>query len=140
MRWITIQLTRVASRGLIWPISFLLFIGVMAALINGWPGGMPIIGWLARYEIFHIVAHFLIFGSVAVMIGMALRGRRFALVVWAFVLIGTALIEGVQAMTLQVHVAPRVIAAGSTYDLMINASGALAGIIAVKALKASERG
>jgi hypothetical protein len=120
---------------MLWPVGFLLFIGIMAALINGWPGGMPVIGQLAEYEMFHIVAHFLIFGSVAVMIGMALHDRRFDVVVWVFVLIGTLLIEGVQAMTLRVHVAPSIIAASSAYDLLINASGAMAGIVTVKAIR-----
>jgi hypothetical protein len=116
-------------------VGFLLFIGIMAALINAWPGGMPVIGRLAQYEMFHIVAHFLIFGSVAVMIGLALRDRRFGIVVWVFVLVGTVLIEGVQAMTLRVHVTPLMIAASSAYDLLINASGAMAGIVTVNVIR-----
>ena len=116
-------------------LVLLAFTTVMAALINGLPDRIPVVSQLAHFEKIHILMHLCIFTTTALMIGMQLRPPRDVLVTLAFLLIGTMLIEGVQAVTLQTYVRPELKVIHSLFDLLVNSIGTVIGMIVIEILR-----
>lgn len=109
-------------------IVFLLFVGLMAAILNNHafddPFVLSTLRWLGEYELFHLVMHIAIFVLVTLAVG--LWSQRNLWLVIAALLGGTLLIEGAQIMTGPFTLNIFVLAA-AIYDLAVNSIGALIG-------------
>lgn len=109
-------------------VAFLVFVGVMAALLNTRALSdqfvLSALLWLGEFELFHLVMHILIFVLVTLAVGLW-RERNLWLIV-AALLGGTLLIEGSQVLSRGYTIDIFVLAA-AFYDLVVNSIGALIG-------------
>lgn len=108
----------------------LVTIALLAGALNGPAArgpGLRFIYGLAQYEAFHILAHLVLFGLVAVAATARMGDRPAGPKVLLFVIAGTALIETVQLLTVAVPVTTDSVRA-SMLDLTVNACGALLGL------------
>lgn len=102
----------------------LVVLGVTLALawmISAHEGGWLLapVRWLAEYEAFHLIAHWVIFGGIAWMTRSQGHLRR-----WSFVLIGGVLLELAQALG-RGHLLNVWTLRASLFDLGIDCLGAL---------------
>lgn len=113
------------------------FVAVSAGLLNaGFAGmrGLRYVGYLGQWEAFHVVAHLIIFFSLAAAAGLWASGRRYLLLVAGLVIGATALIEITQLITLDIPLSG-ILVTSSLYDLLINSLGACTGIIVILLLR-----
>src|SRR5688500_3040193 len=124
-------------RAILIPIAFVAFIGIMAALLNSRYNrvfGLSFVTWLARYEGFHIAAHFAIFAALVFMIWGIFRSDRYKPVVWTFVLLGTLAIEVTQIMSRRQDITLAVLES-SAFDLIVNMFAAMCAMLIVRAFR-----
>lgn len=116
----------------------LLGVMVAAGLLNsGFAGmrGLRYVAYLGQWEVFHVAAHLTIFAGVAIIAGLWSDTNRARHWLWLAVLGGTTLIEGIQLATVGVPLEPTLLL-GSLFDLGVNVSGALLGMLILKLIDA----
>ena len=119
-------------------VAGILGVMIAAGLLNsGFSGmrGLRYVAYLGQWEAFHIAAHLIIFAGVAIIAGLwadTPRARRW---LWLAVLGGTLLIEGMQLATIG-HPLRLPLLLGSLFDLGVNISGALLGIVVLRLVTA----
>jgi len=128
--WKSVLLWRLVRRLI--PPGLLLFTAFAAWMLSSgrqtwW---LNIIRDFAEYEVFHLVAHFCLFGAVGLLLGSAAGDVPWwgGWTAWGFVLAGTLLIEGAQLIAVRLPLgAPTLHAA--LRDLFVNSLGAASGIL-----------
>jgi len=126
------------DRKMLYAPLFLLLVGVMAGLLNSAVFAsspmIRVLHWLAQTEVVHIIAHLVIFGLLAVMVGWALpRRHRWGAILTAG-LLGTLLIEVTQIVTSNQPFSELLIIA-SVYDLGVNLVGVTFGLVVLRYIK-----
>lgn len=126
-------------RAILIPIAFVAFIGIMAALLNSRYNrvfGLSFVTWLARYEGFHIAAHFVIFSALVFMIWGIFRSDLYKPVAWSFVLLGTLAIEITQIVSR--HQGPTLaVFESAAFDLIVNMFAAMCAMLIIRLFRGS---
>jgi hypothetical protein len=120
--------------------TMLLVVIVLAGVMQrdvGKADWLALARWLNRYELFHILAHLVIFGSIALLLGpWDRRGSRVR--VWRYTLIGGLLLEVVQYGAGDASLSRSVILA-ALFDLGVDILGARFGLAALARREQSSR-
>jgi hypothetical protein len=124
-------------RRLIAPVFILIVVWMAWQLSAGSaPWWMGAVRWLGQYELFHVVAHFTIFGGVALLLG---TGKGIETRAWGYALVGGLLLEIAQisagGIPLSRHHLREV-----SFDLSVDLTGALVGLILVRMKTSLQRG
>lgn len=112
-----------------------LFVMVSAGLLNsGFAGmrGLRYVAFLGQWEIFHVVAHIIIFAGLV--IGVWAIQPDVLSKAWIAVLGVTLLIEGVQIVTIK-HPFNAALIKASLYDVGVNLLGAAVGWLMVRLIE-----
>jgi hypothetical protein len=104
--------------------------GIGQAVQPSLGGGIGLIDRLNAVEWVHLVSHWAVFGSVAFLLGEWGAGaeRGSAGLAWRYVVVGSLLMEGGQALVGYADDTPRTLVESILFDLAMNALGASMGL------------